>query len=63
MKNGEKSEIFDEKWRFPRIYPTCRGFWSKMVGVRVGWGEGFGDFPGFYEVSMEKAGDRRGGGN
>ena len=34
MKNVEKSEIFDEKWGFPRIWPTGCGFWSKMVGDR-----------------------------
>ena len=36
MKNGEKSEIFDEKWGFCRISLTGRGFWSKIVGDRVG---------------------------
>ena len=29
MKNGEKSEIFDEKWGFYRISLTGRGFGVK----------------------------------
>ena len=36
MKNGEKSEIFDEKGGLSWIYLTGRGFWSKIVGDRVG---------------------------
>ena len=36
MKNGEKSEIFDEKWGVLRIFLTWGGFWSKMVGGRGG---------------------------
>ena len=41
MKNGKKSEIFDEKGRFSWISPTCRGFWAKMVEDRVWEGEVF----------------------
>ena len=36
MKNGEKSEIFDGKWGFQRIYLACRGFWLKTGGDRAG---------------------------
>ena len=32
-----------------------------MIGVRVGWGEDFDDFPGFPGVFVEKSGDRGGG--
>ena len=50
MKNGEKLEIFDEKWGFPGIYLTCRGFWSKIVGGRRGEGRVLWGFPGFIGI-------------
>ena len=55
MKNGEKLEVFDEKREFSGICLTCRGFWLKMVGDKTGQGEVFNDFPGFYEVFVEKS--------
>ena len=50
MKNGEKSEVFDEKWGFHWIYLTCRGFWSKIVGGRVGEERVLWGFMGFIGI-------------
>ena len=56
MKNAEKSEIFDEKWGFSRIYLTGRGFRLKMIGDRGGESRvvedfiGFRRFPGFMSL-------------
>ena len=35
MKNGEKSEISDEKSEIYWIYINCGGFWLKMIEDRV----------------------------
>ena len=42
MKNGEKSEIFDEKRRVYRIQLSWGGFWLKRLEYRGGGGGGSG---------------------